>query len=312
MGKSIREAYGEALVKYGKDDERVVVLDADVSKSTQSCKFAAAAPERFINCGICENAMTGIAAGLAAGGKIPFVNAFAVFLSTIGSLAARTYMSYSGLNIKFMGGYAGFSAGRDGSTHHAFEDLAVMRALPGVTVLVASDSELTDWIVKTAINTYGSMYVRLSREEAPPCHDGAVFELGKGCVVKNGTDATVIACGIQVSEALKAAKALERDGVSVRVVDMFCLKPLDEELIIACAKETGAIVTAEEHNVIGGLGAAVSQVLSLNRVNAAFAQVGMSDRHGESGGYAELLELYGLDAAAIENALRQVILSKDI
>ena len=311
MTKAIREAYGEALVKYGKDDPRVVVLDADVSSSTKSGMFAAACPQRFINCGIAENAMMGMAAGLAAGGKIPFVNAFGVFLETIGALVTRTYLSYSHLNVKLMGGYAGLSAGYDGSTHHCLEDLAIMRAMPGLTVLVASDERLTDWLVKTAIEYDGPMYIRLSREASPVCHDDrARFALGKGIVVRDGGDGTIIACGRLVSEALTAAQRLSADGIEVRVIDMFCIKPLDTELVEAAARETGAIVTAEEHNTIGGLGSAVAEAIAGCDVSAPVEMVGMKDRHAESGPYDELLRLNGLDAAAIEKAVRRALSRK--
>ena len=304
MTKAIRDVYGEALVKYGGANERVVVMDADVSSSTKSGLFAAQYPERFFNCGIAESAMMGMAAGFASMGKIPFVNAFAVFAGTIGAVAARTYMSYSQLNIKLMGAYAGLSAGYDGSTHHALEDIAFMRALPNMTVLVASDAAITDWMVDMAIRTDGPMYVRLSREAAPGCHgEHPSFALGKGCIVREGTDATVIACGIMVSEALKAADILKERGIGVKVVDMFCIKPIDRELIGQCAAKTGLIVTAEEHSTIGGLGSAVAEVLATGGSRARLEMVGMPDRHAESGPYGGLLHKYGMDAGAIVAAV---------
>lgn len=311
MAKAIREAYGEALVKYGSEDSRVVVLDADVSSSTKSGMFRTVCSGRFFNCGISESAMMGMAAGLAQSGKIPFVNTFAVFLSTIGAVAARTFLSYSGLNVKLMGGYAGLSAGYDGPTHHALEDISMMRTLPGMTVLVASDEQITDWMVKECIEREGPMYVRLSREAAPACHpDGAEFQLGRGFVVREGTDASVIACGILVSKAVKAAEILEKEGISLRVVDMFCIKPIDEELILQCAEKTGMLITAEEHSVIGGLGGAVAEVLARHGSGAPLIMLGMQDRHAESGPYEALLSKYGMDEHAIVSAVISQIRGK--
>lgn len=310
MAKAIRDAYGEALLHYGKADSRVVALDADVSGSTKSSLFGAACPDRFFNCGIAESAMMGMAAGFASNGKIPFVNAFAVFLSTIGAVAARTYLSYSGLNVKLMGAYGGLSAGYDGSTHHALEDLAVMRALPGLTVMVASDAVITDWMVKTAIDTDGPLYIRLSREAAPDCHEHPDFTLGKGCVVRRGIDLTIIACGILVSKALQAADLLAEKGIQARVVDMFCIKPLDVELIARCARETGGIVTAEEHSRIGGLGSAVVEALAQSDLYVPVEMVGMPDCHAESGPYPALLEKYGLSAEGIAAAAEKTLTKK--
>ncbi len=311
MSKAIRDAYGEALVKYGAKDNRVVVLDADVSGSTKSGMFASRYPERFFNCGIAESAMTGIAAGFAYSGKIPFVNTFAVFISTICSVAARTYLSYSKLNVKLMGAYAGLSAGYDGSTHHVFEDVAIMRTMPNMTVMVASDEFITDWMIKTAIEVDAPMYIRLSRESAPFCHgDNPSFELGRGFVARDGCDATIFACGIMVSEALKAAAALAGKGIEVKVVDMFCIKPIDAALVTACAKETGAFVTAEEHSIAGGLGSAIMEELARADLYVPVEMVGVNDCHAESGAYTELLQKYNLDAAAIAAAAERAIARK--
>lgn len=305
MAKAIREVYGESLKKYGATNENIVVLDADVSGSTKSAIFGKEYPDRFYNCGISEYAMMGMAAGMAKSGKIPFVNTFAVFLTTLGSLAARTFMSYSGLPIKMMGAYGGLSDAFDGATHHALEDIAMMRTLPGVKVLVASDAQITDWMVKYAIDTPEPMYIRLSRDAAPDCHPAdAQFKIGKGMVVREGTDVTVIACGLMVSTAIAAAEML-KDKISVRVVDMYCIKPIDAELIEKCAKETGAIVTAEEHSVIGGLGGAVAEVLAKAGCAVPTEMVGMQDRHGESGPYAKILAKYGLDANAVAAAIEK-------
>lgn len=311
MSKQIREVYGEALVKLGAEHQDVVVLDADVSGSTKSGMFGKAYPDRFYNCGISEYAMMGMAAGMAKSGKIPFVNTFAVFETTIGLLAARTFMSYSGLPVKMMGAYGGLSDAYDGATHHSLEDIAVMRTLPGVRVMVASDAATAEWMVKAAIETPEPMYIRLSRDAAPDCHPAdAKFTLGKGMMVKDGTDVTIIACGLMVSTAMDAAQELQSKGISVRVVDMYNIKPIDAELIIKCAQETGAIVTAEEHSVIGGLGGAVSEVLAKAGALVPVEMIGMQDTHGESGPYKELLRKYGLDAAAIAGACQKVISRK--
>lgn len=311
MAKAIREVYGETIKKYGELNKDIVVLDADVSGSTKSAMFGKEYPDRFYNCGICEYAMMGMAAGMAKSGKIPFVNTFAVFLTTIGSLAARTFMSYSGLPIKMMGAYGGMSDAFDGATHHALEDIAMMRTLPGVNVMVASDAQITDWMVKTAIEVNEPMYIRLSRDAAPDCHPAdAKFELGKGMVVREGSDVTIIACGLMVSTAITAAEALAAKGISARVVDMYCIKPIDAELIEKCAKETGAVVTAEEHSVIGGLGGAVAEVLAKAGCAVPTEMVGMQDRHGESGPYKDILHKYGMDAEAVAAAAEKAVSRK--
>lgn len=311
MAKAIREVYGETIKKYGELNKDIVVLDADVSGSTKSAMFGKEYPDRFYNCGICEYAMMGMAAGMAKSGKIPFVNTFAVFLTTLGSLAARTFMSYSGLPIKMMGAYGGMSDAFDGATHHALEDIAMMRTLPGVNVMVASDAQITDWMVKTAIEVKEPMYIRLSRDAAPDCHPAdAKFELGKGMVVREGSDVTIIACGLMVSTAITAAEALAAKGISARVVDMYCIKPIDAELIEKCAKETGAVVTAEEHSVIGGLGGAVAEVLAKAGCAVPTEMVGMQDRHGESGPYKDILHKYGMDAETVAAAAEKAVSRK--
>ncbi len=311
MSKQIREVYGEALVKYGADNENVVVLDADVSGSTKSGMFKKAYPDRFYNCGISEYAMMGMAAGMAKMGKIPFVNTFAVFETTLGLLAARTFMSYSELPIKMMGAYGGLSDAFDGATHHSLEDIATMRTLPGVRVMVASDAQSAEWMVKTAIETPDPMYIRLSRDAAPDCHPkDAKFELGKGMILREGKDVTIIACGLMVSAAIKAAEMLEEKGISARVADMYNIKPIDAELIERCAKETGAIVTAEEHSVIGGLGGATAEVLMKAGISVPAEMIGMQDRHAESGPYNELLRKYGLDKDAIAEAAKRAVSAK--
>ncbi len=306
--KTIRDAYGDALVKYGALNTNVVALDADASNSTKSVKFAQAFPERFFNVGIAEQNMMGMAAGLAAAGKIPFVNTFAIFLCTLGSLSARSLIAYSGLNVKLMGAYGGLSDAFDGASHHAIEDLAVFRAIPGFRVFVASDAAITDWLVKTAINEDGPMYIRLSREAMPGVYsDDERFEIGKGKIVREGTDATLFACGLMVSEGLKAAATLAGEGVSLRVVDLFTIKPIDRELILRCAEETRAIITAEEHNILGGLGGAVAEVLATGGAQAKLEMVGVRDVFTETGPYAQLLRKFDIDAQAIVAAVKRAL-----
>lgn len=311
MAKAIREVYGEALVKYGKDNPDVVVLDADVSGSTKSAIFGKACPDRFFNMGIAEANMTAAAAGMASVGKIPFVNTFAVFLTTIGLLPARALGSYSKVNIKMAGAYGGMSDAFDGPSHHALEDIAVMRTLPNFKVFVPCDAAQTEWVVKNAIEDPSPMYIRLSRDVFPDVYaEGETFEEGKGRIVRDGTDATVIACGLMVGNAMAAAEELAKEGISLRVVDMFCIKPLDEEIIVRCAKETGAIISAEEHSIIGGLGGAVSEALCKAGAQVPMGFVGVNDMHGECGPYKQLQAKYGLDAAAIVAKVKETISKK--
>ena len=311
MAKAIRDIYGEALVKYGKDNKDVVVLDADLSGSTKSATFGKACPERFFNMGIAESNMVGAAAGMASCGKIPVVNTFAVFLPTLGLISARAFGSYSKLPIKMAGAYAGMSDAFDGPSHHALEDIAVMRSLPNFKVFVASDAAVTNWMVKNAIEDASPMYLRLSRDVFPDLYaEDEVFEEGKGKVVREGTDITVIACGILVSKAIEAAEELAKEGISVRVVDMFSIKPLDKELVVKCAQETGAIVSAEEHSIIGGLGSAVSEALCEAGAQVPMGFVGTQDLHGECGPYKDLLAKYGLDANAVAKKIKETIARK--
>ncbi|MDR1977954.1 MAG: hypothetical protein LBQ42_04395 [Synergistaceae bacterium] len=311
MAKAIREIYGEALVKYGRDNTDVVVLDADVSGSTRSALFQAVCPERFFNVGVAEANMSAMAAGFASVGKIPFVNTFATFITTIGLLSARVFGSYSGLNIKFMGAYGGLSDAYDGPSHHSIEDLAIMRSLPNFRVYVASDEKNADWLVKHAIDSKGPMYIRLSRDVFPSVYEsGTTFEDGKGKVLRKGKDATIVACGLMVGFALDAANLLASDGIDVTVIDMFTIKPLDADLIVESAKTTGAVAVAEEHSVIGGLGGAVAEVLARNGVGVPVSFVGLADCHAECGAYTELLAKYGLDVQAIVAGVRETVAKK--
>ena len=311
MAKTIREVYGEALVKYGRDNQDIVVLDADVAASTRSAIFQGAYPERFFNVGVAEANMAGMAAGFASVGKIPFINTFATFITTLGLLPARIFGSYSDLNVKFMGAYGGLSDAYDGPSHHAIEDLALMRALPNFRVYVASDEVHTDWLVKHAIESKGPMYIRLSRDVFPSVYGpGTQFEDGKGKVLRDGKDVAIVACGIMVGFALEAAKILASEGIDAKVIDMFTIKPLDAELLLDAARSAGAVVTAEEHSIIGGLGGAVSEVLALGQAYVPVGFVGLADCHAECGSYNELLSKYGLDVPAIAAKVRETVAKK--
>ncbi len=308
MPKQIREVYGSVLAELGDTNENIVVLDADLSGSTKSAMFKKAHPERFFNMGIAEQNMVATAAGMAACGKIPFVNTFTVFLTTLGLLSARDQICYANLNVKFGGAYCGMSDALDGASHHATEDIAFMRALPNMKVIAPADEAAARWATKYAAETYGPMYLRLSREVYPDLYAADhKFEMGKGEIVRGGSDVTVIACGIMVHKAIEAAEALEAKGVSVRVVDMYSIKPIDRELIKKCAEETGAIVCAEEHNIHSGLGAAVAEVLAYYGCGAPTEFVGIRDTFTESGPYKELLKKYGVDADGVAAGIERVL-----
>ncbi len=311
MAKQLREVYGSVLAELGEANPDIVVLDADLSGSTKSKLFADRHPDRFFNMGIAESNMVSTAAGLAAVGKIPFVNTFTVFLTTLGLIAARGQVCYGNLNVKFGGAYCGMSDALDGASHHALEDISAMRALPNMRVIVPSDETSTRWATQWAVDHDGPVYLRLSRDTYPDLYPAGVkFEMGKGAIVRDGTDVTVIACGLLVHKAMEAAEELAKDGVSVRVVDMYSIKPLDAELIERCARETGAVVTAEEHNIYGGLGSAVAEVLAHAGAGVPTEFVGVRDTFTESGKYSELLAKYGIDAAGVKAAVEKVLKRK--
>lgn len=311
MGNAIREVYGNVLKELGETNKDIVVLDADLSGSTKSAFFGKAYPERFFNMGIAESNMVATAAGLSTTGKIPFVNTFTVFLTTLGLIAARGQVCYGNLNVKFGGAYCGMSDALDGASHHALEDIAVMRTLPNMKVIVPSDAASTRWATKYAVENYGPMYLRLSRDVYPDLYnENSKFELGKGAIVRDGSDVTVIACGLMVHKAIEAAEQMAAKGVSVRVVDMYSIKPIDKDLILKCAAETGAIVTAEEHTIFGGLGGAVSEVLAWGGASAPTEFVGLQDTFTESGKYGDLLHKYGIDAEGVVAGIEKVLKRK--
>lgn len=311
MPKAIREVYGSALAELGNTNENIVVLDADLSGSTKTAIFGKAHPERFFNMGIAEANMVATAAGMATAGKIPFVNTFTVFLTSLGLLSVRDQICYANLNVKFGGAYCGMSDALDGASHHATEDIAFMRALPNMRIIAPSDAASCRWATRLAAESYGPMYLRLSREVYPDLYgEDAAFKLGRGATVRDGSDVTVIACGIMVHKALEAADILEERRISVRVVDMYSIKPIDRELIIKCARETGAVVCAEEHNIIGGLGSAVSEVLAYEGCGVPTEFVGIRDVFTESGPYKDLLGKYGLSAGGVIEGIEKVLARK--
>ena len=302
-----REAYGKALVKLGKINDDVVVLDADLSKSTKTNDFYKAYPDRFFNMGIAEQNLVGSACGFAATGKIPFASTFAMFATGRAFEIIRNSACYPKLNVKICATHAGITVGEDGGSHQSVEDISLMRSIPNMTVLVPADGVEAEKMIFAAAEYNGPMYVRLGRSAVPTLFDENYnFEIGKGVVLKEGNDATIIACGMMVNEALIAADMLKEENINVRVINMSTIKPIDTELIIKAAKETKAIVTAEEHSIIGGLGSAVSEVVSENHP-VKVKKVGLNDCFGESGTPGELLEKYGLTAKNIVAKVKEAI-----
>ena len=301
-----RDAYGQTLVKLGGRIPNLVVLDADLSKSTKTGEFAKIYPDRFFDMGIAEQNLMGTAAGLALAGKISCASTFAVFATGRAFDQIRNTITYPGLNVKIVATHAGITVGEDGASHQAIEDIALMRVLPGMTVIVPADATETRKAVEAAVAMKGPVYIRLGRTAVPVLFgDEYRFQIGKAVVLKQGTGAVVFACGIMVSEALKAAEQLAERGVSVAVVDVHTIKPLDADLIVDLARRTGAVVTAEEHSINGGLGSAVAEVLG-ERCPVPMLRLGVRDRFGESGKPAELLEAFGLTASHIIRAVEQV------
>lgn len=302
-----RDAYGKALVKLGKINDNVVVLDADLSKSTKTNDFLKAYPNRFFNMGIAEQNLVGAACGFAAAGKIPFASTFAMFATGRAFEVIRNSVCYPKLNVKICATHAGITVGEDGGSHQSVEDISLMRSIPNMTVLVPADGVEAEKMIFAAAEFDGPIYVRLGRSAVPTIfgedHD---FQIGKGVQLRDGNDATIIACGIMVNEALIAADMLKEENINVRVINMSTIKPIDTELIIKAAKETKAIITAEEHSIIGGLGSAVSEVVSENSP-VIVKKVGMNDCFGESGTPNELLEKYCLTAKNIAQKVKEAL-----
>lgn len=307
---SLREAYGQALVDLGRENPDIVVLDADLSRSTMTQYFAGEFPSRFFDCGIAEQNMVGIAAGLAVSGKIPFASTFAVFVPGRCFDQVRMSIAYPGLNVKLVTTHGGVSVGEDGTSHQSIEDLSLICSLPGFTVIVPADAIEAAQVVRVAAANYGPFYIRLCRPKIPLVYDDDYrFSLGKAVIMRQGKAATIIAIGIMVGAALEAADNLKREGVDCCVLNMSTLKPIDEAAIIEAAADTGAIVTAEEHLEHGGLGSVVAQIVARNKpVPMEF--VAVKDTYAESGKPVELLQKYGLSAKDIEQAVHAVLNKK--
>lgn len=306
-----REAYGNALAEYG-SDTKIVVFDADLSKSTKTDNFRKKYPERFFNMGIAEGNMMATAAGMASCGKIVFASTFAMFAAGRAFEQIRNSICYPKLNVKIGATHAGLSVGEDGASHQAIEDIAIMRAIPGMTVISPADAIETRYAVKAAIEHEGPVYLRLGRLNVPVIYDESnyKYELGKGITLSDGNDVTIISTGLMVHAALEAKALLREEGINARVIDIHTIKPIDEEIIVKAAMETGVIVTAEEHNIIGGLGSAVAEVLSEN-YPVPLIRVGVQDKFGKSGKPDILLQMYGLTATDIakeaKNALKKKV-----
>jgi transketolase len=305
-----RDAYGETLLELGGKYQNIVVLDADLSKSTKTILFAKKYPERFFEMGIAEANMISTAAGLASCGKIPFASSFAVFATGRVYDQIRIDVAYSQANVKIFATHGGISVGKDGASHQMVEDLALMRVLPNMTVLAPSDAPQTRRIVELMATTPGPMYARVGRAHAPVLYtkeDVRDIQLGKGMLLRDGSDVTLIACGTMVDQAVEAHEKLATAGISARVVDMHTIKPLDDRLVLKCVKETNAIITAEEHSIIGGLGSAVSEVLAEHAANINFARIGVQDIFCESGEPEELFEKYGLSPPQIVKKVKALL-----
>ena len=304
--KATRESFGEAVTELAAEYPDVVVLDADLAAATKTGIFKKKYPERFFDCGIAECNMIGVAAGLATCGKIPFAASFAMFSAGRAFEQVRNSVGYPKLNVKVVGSHAGISVGEDGATHQCCEDIALMRTIPGMVILNPSDHYEMKAAVRAAIEHKGPCYIRLGRLAVESINNGDDyrFELGKGITLCEGTDVTIVATGLMVAEAVKAAKALEAEGIRAEVINIHTIKPLDEELILASAKKTGRVVTVEEHNIIGGLGEAVSAVLS-EKCPTPVTRIGVNDVFGHSGPAIDLLKEFGLSAEHIAEVVRE-------
>jgi transketolase len=301
-----RESYGRTLAELGAENPNLVVLDADLAGSTKTAVFGKAFPERHINCGIAEGNMMSVAAGLAACGKTVFASSFAMFASGRAYEQIRNSIGYPRLNVKIGASHAGISVGEDGATHQCNEDFAIMRSIPGMVVICPSDDVEACAAVRAAAEYEGPVYLRLGRLAVPVFNDPAnyKFEMGKGVVMKEGTDVSIFATGLEVNEALGAAKLLEADGINAEVINIHTIKPIDTELVAASAKKTGKVVTVEEHSVIGGLGSAVCEALA-ETVPAPVLRIGVQDVFGESGPAKALIAKYGLDAEGIYKKVKE-------
>lgn len=303
-----RDSYGQALVEVGTEHENLIVLDADLAGATKTATFKKAFPERHFDCGIAEANMTGIAAGFATCGKVPFISSFAMFAAGRNYEQVRNSIGYPRLNVKIGATHAGISVGEDGATHQCLEDLALMREIPGMVVINPSDDIEAKAAVRAAYDHVGPVYLRFGRLAVPVIndHENYQFEIGKGIVLKEGRDVTIFATGLEVNESLIAADLLEKNGISAEVINIHTIKPLDRELVLASAAKTKKVVTVEEHSIIGGLGSAVSELLS-EELPTKVLRLGVNDRFGESGPAVELLKKYELDGEGICNKVKTFV-----
>ena len=302
--KATRQSYGEALLELGKENKNIVVFDADLSTATKTNIFAKEFPERFYDMGIAEQNMISTAAGMSTCGKIPYASTFAVFAAGRAYDQIRNSVCYPKLNVKICATHAGVTVGEDGATHQMIEDISLMRTLPNMTVLSTSDDVQTKWAVKEISKINGPVYLRLSRLATPIIYDeNQKFEIGKAVQIGEGTDATIFATGVTVSEAIRAQEILENKGIKVRVVDIHTVKPIDKDMVIKCAKETKKLISVEDHNVIGGLGSAISEVLT-EEYPVKLVRMGINDTFGKSGKAIELMQYFGITA---ENIVEKVV-----
>lgn len=293
-----RQSYGEALEELGKENEKIVVLDADLSKTTKTNLFAKTFPNRFFDVGIAEQNLMGVAAGMATSGFVPYVSTFAVFAAGRAYDQVRNSIAYPNLNVKICATHSGVTAGEDGATHQMIEDISLMRTLPNMTVISTSDDTQTKWAVKEISKIDGPVYLRLCRLASPVIYEKEEFQIGKGKQFGGGSDAAVIATGVTVAEALKAQEQLKKQGTNIRVIDIHTIKPIDKDIIIKAAKETKKIITIEDHNIIGGLGSSVCEVLS-NDYPVKVTRMGISDAFGTSGKGEELMKYFHITAKDI-------------
>lgn len=306
--KATREGYGDGLVEAGKEFDNLIVLDADLAEATKTCVFKKEFPDRHIDCGIAESNMMGVAAGLAATGKVPFASSFAMFTAGRAFEQVRNSIGYPHLNVKIGATHAGISVGEDGATHQCNEDIALMRTIPGMVIINPSDYIEAKAAVKAAYEYEGPCYLRFGRLAVPVINDREdyTFEIGKAVTLREGKDVAIIASGLTVTTALEAAELLSKDGINAKVINMHTIKPIDEEAVIEAAKQTRKIVTVEEHSVIGGLGSAVCDVLS-EHYPVKVKKIGINDRFGESGPAAELVKKYGLDGESIYKTVKEFV-----
>lgn len=306
--KATREGYGDGLVEAGQEFDNLVVLDADLAEATKTCVFKKAYPDRHIDCGIAESNMMGVAAGLAATGKVPFASSFAMFTAGRAFEQVRNSIGYPHLNVKIGATHAGISVGEDGATHQCNEDIALMRTIPGMVIINPSDYVEAKAAVKAAYKYDGPCYLRFGRLAVPVINDKEdyKFEIGKAVTLREGKDVTIIASGLTVSTSLEAAELLAKDGIEAKVINMHTIKPIDAEAVIEAAKQTGKVVTVEEHSVIGGLGSAVCDVLAEN-YPVKVKKIGINDKFGESGPAVELVKKYGLDGESIYKTVKEFV-----